>query len=355
MLLDRWRTFPECFKAEKIEPDQSALLRKFGLMSGLLSQTARIRGVVGAEDGRVLGTRQVEQFGIFYHDMVNNIRGALPSTVDFKVGRVQDIEADVNLQRVTLVGGEVHTARLVALACGVGGDLQTRLGMRREMIQKDQSLALGFTIEPATGRSFPFDAVTYYPDGCLGRIGYLTLFRAGSVMRANLFVFWSSAEARTRAFLIEPRQELARIFPKLTDIIGDYDVVSRVESSRIDLYRMAGNLRPGVVLLADAYQGVCPTTGTGLSKVLTDVDVLCHDCLPNWLSTPGMGLEKIADFYANTRKREVDRHSLASASFNRQIAISDTFRWRMQRLRRQWTRRLTSAARGTAFDAAASC
>ena len=54
-----------------------------------------------------------------------------------------------------------------------------------------------------------------------------------------------------------------------------------------------GYLQAGLVLLGDAFQSVCPTTGTGLSKVLTDVDVFCHDCVPDWLATSGMGIEKL--------------------------------------------------------------
>src|SRR5437762_603267 len=78
VLIDRWTSYPSCFKAEKIEPDQADLFRKFGLLPALLPAAGHIRGVVGAEDGRVIGTRRIEQYGIFYHDMVNLIRNTLP-------------------------------------------------------------------------------------------------------------------------------------------------------------------------------------------------------------------------------------------------------------------------------------
>lgn len=335
-LVDRWLHCPACFKAEKIEPDQIELLRKFGLMEALLPWTGHIREIWDAEDGRVVQIQQREQFGIFYQDMVNGLRATLPPTVEFKVGRVQDIATDSDVQRVTLVGGEECTARLVAIACGTGGDLHTRLGMRKQMIQKEQSLALGFSLARADGHSFPFEAVTYYPDGCARRIAYLTLFRVGSVMRANLFVCWSGNEAGTRRFVREPRRELARLLPKLTRVIGEFEVVSRVETGRIDLYRMEGYLQPGVVLLADAFQSVCPMTGLGLSKVLTDVDVFCHDCVPQWLSTPSMGVEKIARFYENPRKRTVDEAHRSVAWANRQMAISGALSWRIRRVKRRW-------------------
>lgn len=345
LLVDRWSTYPACFKAEKIEPEQADLLRKFDLMGALLPRTGHIREVLVAQDGRVEETEPREQFGILYQDIVNGIRGALPPEVDLKIDRVQDIETNGDMQRVTLVGGEEWTAPLVVLACGTGGDLHTRLGMRKQMIQKEQSLAFGLTIARSDGQPFGFDAVTYHPDGFAERIAYLTLFRLGRSMRANLFVFWSVNEERTRRFVREPRAQLVRLLPKLRDVIGEFEVTGRVETGRIDLYRMEGHLQPGVVLLADAFQSVCPTTGLGLSKVLTDVDVLCHEYLPRWLSTPGMGVEKIARFYENPRKRKIDRDSLRNARYNREIAINGTWPWRAERMRQRWQMQLRGLAR----------
>jgi 2-polyprenyl-6-methoxyphenol hydroxylase-like FAD-dependent oxidoreductase len=336
ILMDRWLRYPDCFKAEKLEPDQIALLRKFGLMDALLPRTGRVREIWEAQDGKVVGIEQREQFGIFYQDMVNGVRATFPPTLEFKIGRVHDIAPGQEIQRVTLAEGDAYTARLVVIACGVSGDLLARLGMRKQMIKKDQSLAFGFTIAQANGLPFPFNAVTYYPDGCAGQVAYLTLFPIGGVMRANLFLCWSANGEGTRTFVQEPRRELMRLLPKLTRVIGEFEVVSRVESFRIDLWRMEEYLRPGVVLLADAFQSVCPTTGSGVSKVLTDVDVLVHDCVPQWLSTPGMGTEKMARFYDNDRKREVDRHSLADASSNRQMAINEGLIWRARRVKRRW-------------------
>jgi 2-polyprenyl-6-methoxyphenol hydroxylase-like FAD-dependent oxidoreductase len=164
--------------------------------------------------------------------------------------------------------------------------------MTKRPIPQVPSDALGFTIESAAGGGFPFDAATYYPDGCGEKLAYLSLFRIGTVMRANLFAFWSGNETGTRNFLRTPHAELDRLLPKLAQVTGRFEVVSRVEAWRTQLYRMEGYLQPGLVLLADALQNVCPTTGLGVSKVLTDVDVFCHECVPRWLSTPGMGVER---------------------------------------------------------------
>lgn len=346
MLVDRQRTYPACFKAEKIEPDQTELFKKFDLMDAFKAHTTGgIHHVLVAQNGKVLRVEQREQFGVLYQDMVNAVRAVMPSSVTLKIGRVQDIETEGELPVVTLQNGEQHRARLVALAAGTGGDLHSRLGMHKRMVQSELSVAFGFTIAQPDGQPFPFDAVTYYPDGCSGQIAYLTLFRIGTTMRANLFTFWPLNSDVTRVFVRDARRELLRLFPKLTRVIGDFEVVSRVETGRIDLYRMEQVERPGVVLLADAFQSVCPSTGTGLSKVLTDVDVLCHDCLPMWLATPGIDATKLSMFYENPRKRAVDDASLYGALHNRHLGTRNGPFWRAQRVRRRWTIRAAAGLR----------
>jgi 2-polyprenyl-6-methoxyphenol hydroxylase-like FAD-dependent oxidoreductase len=341
-LIDPWRAFPDLFKAEKIEPDQIALLQQFGLLDAMLPHAGHIHQIWEAEDGRVIQIERREQFGVSYQDMVNGVRATLPAEVDFVVGRVETIVNDGDLQRVTLAGGEERSGRIVAIACGTGGELHARLGVRRRMIQKDQSLAFAFTIARADGSPFPFEAVTYYPDGCADRMFYLTLFRLGTVMRANLFVCWSGNDPSARNFVREPRAELTRMLPKLARVIGGFDVVSRVETGRVDLYRAEGLELPGVVLLADAFESVCPTTGMGLTKVFTDVDVFCHECVPRWLSTPRIGAQKLEGFYDHPRKRKVDDESLAVAWANRQLAVSKALHWRLRRTKRRWMMQASS-------------
>jgi 2-polyprenyl-6-methoxyphenol hydroxylase-like FAD-dependent oxidoreductase len=334
MLVDRRDPYPPSFKAEKIEPDQADLLRKFGVMDALLPRTGRIHAIVRAWNGQAQRPVKIEQYGIFYHDMVNALRAALPSKVSFAVGRVEDLQTGDEVQRVRLADGSEHTCRLVAIACGTSLDLQTRLGLRQTMIQKEQSVSFGFTIAPQGAERFAFDAVTYYPRGSSTGTAYLTLFLLGADMRANLFTFWPLKDSRTRELVHDPERVLTRLFPGLRPVIGDYRIVSQVETGRVDLFRVEGGEdRAGLVLLADASQSVCPTTGTGLSKVLTDVDVLCHDCVPRWLATPGMAVDKIREFYGNARKAGVDRHSLASAREQRLFALETSPYWRMRRMK----------------------
>lgn len=340
VLVDPRADYPPCFKAEKIEPDQAALLRKFGLLDSVVSRAGQIREVLSASNGLVFRARALEQYGIHYHDLVNAIRRQIPSGVQVRTVRVGDVASGAELQRVTLASGETITARLVVLACGTGGQLHGHLGIRKQMIRRGHSLAFGFNIAPVNDRSFEFDAVTYHPAGCATRAAYLTLFLIESTMRANLFVYHAANEAWVRQFIGHPEQELARAFPKLARLIGDFRVVSQVQAVRIDLYTTNGHRRPGLVLAGDAFQSVCPTTGGGVSRVLTDVDVLCCECLPEWLSTPGMGVEKIDRFYEHPRKRATDEASLHGAEYWRRLAIDSSLGWRMRRARGAIEKRL---------------
>jgi 2-polyprenyl-6-methoxyphenol hydroxylase-like FAD-dependent oxidoreductase len=91
------------------------------------------------------------------------------------------------------------------------------------------------------------------------------------------------------------------------------------------------------VLIGDAFQSVCPATGTGLSKVLTDVQRLCRGHVPGWLETPGMGAEKIAAFYRDPEKTSSDRRSLQMAEHRRRAATDRSLKG--------WARRQRDFAR----------
>lgn len=333
VLVDSRSPYPTCFKAEKIEPDQAEVFRKFGLLDPLRPWTARIREVRNAHAGRLLDAVSIEQYGVFYHDMVNEVRRQLPPAVDFRIGLVDEIVTGAELQRVVVASGDTITARLVVLAGGTSGRLHDGLRLRKRMIRAKHSVSFGFTIARDDGRAFPFDALTYYADVLEARIDYLTLFPIRDVMRANLFTYRDPKDAWVRRFIAEPRDELRRALPGLTAVIGEFRVVSKVETGPIDLYVVEGHRQPGVVLIADAFQSVCPATGTGLSKVLTDVDLLCTHFVPRWLSTPGMGADKIASFYDHPRKIACDHHSLESAAYRRQVSTDASLRWSIHRRR----------------------
>ncbi len=330
ILVDPRPSYPPVFKAEKIDQEQVHLLRKFGLLEPLLPHSGRVREIRKAFDGRVFNTVRIEQYGISYADMVNALRAHVPATVEFRLGRVEDITNAGEVQRVKLAGGEQLTARLVVLASGVSRELQAKLGLRRQVLQKDQSLVFGFTIAAPESMRFAFDSVTYYSLDPSAGIDYLTLFRIRQAMRANLFVYRSASDPWIREFIQEPDRMLRRCLPKLEGVTGEFRVVSKVESGRVDLYRIEGDPQPGVAMIGDAFQSVCPSTGMGLDKVLTDVDVLA-ECVPTWLATPGMGTAKLAGFYNHPRKLAADLQALHRAVYQRRAATDLSLRWRIHR------------------------
>ncbi|MBI5854512.1 MAG: FAD-dependent monooxygenase [Nitrospirae bacterium] len=338
-LIDSRETYPACFKAEKIEPDQADLFRKFGLLEGLLPSASRIHEIVSARSKHVFRVQHYEQYGIFYQDIVNGVRAQIPSSVMWKNARVQDILPGSNVSKVTLMGGETIAARLVVLACGAGSNLPAGLGIRKRMISERHSFCLGFNIARKDGKPFPFDALTYYPDRLSARVAFLTLFPIREVMRANYFVYRTVGEEWVSRFGKHADEQLMQDLPKLAHFTGPFHVSSRVEMCPIDLYRAdEGHVQPGLVLVGDVFQGPCPTTGMGMSKVLTDVDALC-ECVPRWLSTPGMGIEKIEGYYGHPRKTSCDARALRGAAYQRTLSTDPSLRWRIYReLMYLWTR-----------------
>jgi 2-polyprenyl-6-methoxyphenol hydroxylase-like FAD-dependent oxidoreductase len=332
-LIDPKSPFPHVFKAEKIEPDQAQLLRKFGLLEHLLAHAGRNREIQGYFNGRLFSVKPTEQYGIYYGDMVNALRAHLPAMVEFKQGRVVEVAHSAELQRVRLSGGEELTARLVVLACPISSEIQASLGLKKVVIQKDQSLAIAFTIARADGQPFPFDALTYYATNPDSAVDYLTLFRIGATMRGNLFAFRAAGESWVRQFIREPEENLKKCLPRLRKAIGEFRVVSRVETGGVDLYCLQGDPLPGVVLIGDASQNVCPATGMGLTKVFTDVDILCSECIPRWFETAGMDSEKTTLFSNHPRKQASDGKALRNAIYRRRACTERSLRWRIHRLR----------------------
>ncbi len=346
LLVDPRPSCPPVFKAEKIEPDQAQLFRKFGLLEHLVLKAGRVREIQSYYNGRLFGVTPIEQYGIYYSDMVNALRARLPASVEFKLGRVVQISNGAELQRVRMDGGEERACRLVVLACGLSAEILAGLGLRRISIQKNQSVAIGFTISPPEGLLFPFDALTYHPTRCAAGIDYLSLFPIRQTKRANLFAFPTANDPWVRQFISHPSQMLEHCLPKLHRAIGEYRVVGKVEAVRTDLYRTEGDLPPGIVLIGDAFENSCPSTGKGLTKLLTDVDVMCSDCVPLWFATPGMGTDKMMSFFGHPRKRATDAKALQNAVYHRRASTDRSLRWRIHRFRLRLSMRLGRPATG---------
>lgn len=332
-LIDQRETYPNCFKAEKIEPDQVALLRKFDLFQYVLPVAEGIREILVIRDGRVSEEIAIEQYGIAYHDLVNSIRSHFPKNVDLKIGRVVGMLRARGISTLNLQDGTRVHARLTLLAAGTAGALYRELGIQRTTVRDEHSLCFGFTIATRNKHPFTFDSITMYPRNAqAAKIGYITLFKTRAGMRVNFFTYWRAKEKQVRAFIDQPIEELRTLFPELEQHIGPFELSGKVEACPIDLFVSEDPRLEGVVLAADSFQSVCPTTGMGLSKVLTDIDLLCHCFIPRWLAQQNVGPENISEFYVHDAKRSVDLLSLRSAYRQRELGSSDAMRWRLRRL-----------------------
>ena len=154
-----------------------------------------------------------------------------------------------------------------------------------------------------------------------------------------------------RALLRRPDEALREAFPRLASLLERCAVAGKVEAQWIDLYRAAGPARAGLLLLGDAYQSVCPATGTGLSKVWTDV-LAASERIPAWLAAGRAGPEQIAEYYADARKRACDEKSLGWAEYRRDVSTRSSLRWRLHRARHYLTLALRRPAAAGAGDGA---
>lgn len=342
-LVDRRARCAPCFKAEKVEPDQADLLRALSLFDGVRSKLTPIRAIASAYRGRVLDVVEMEQYGVDYWELTNAIRDLVPGSVEQCAKRVVQIDLSGERRRVVLDDGSALEGRLVVLATGISPGLAADLGLEYRDVRRPHSLVFGFDVEVERVPE-GFDSLTYYTERISTRLDYLTLFPIGARWRANLFGYIDPKDALARAFLRTPAEAVASSFPNLERLVGRLSATSRVEAQKIDLYQLSGPPRAGLVAIGDAYQTVCPATGTGISKVLTDAVVLC-DHLPRWIATPGMGSEKLADYYGDPRKRAGDAQSLDWAEHRRNFSTRTDLRWRVHRAR-TWIEMYARGRRG---------
>jgi 2-polyprenyl-6-methoxyphenol hydroxylase-like FAD-dependent oxidoreductase len=332
-LIDVNDVYPPDFRCEKLAGEQPTLLRELGLFEAMEGIATPIDHMHVARFGRLVERMPSQEYGFLYQDLVNAVRRRIPAPVERIVARVEDIAASDDRQRVVLASGESIEARLVILAAGPLDGLQRKLGIARRMIRNGHSLTVGFDVAPAGRAAFPFPALTYYGDRLAQRIGYVSFFPLGGVMRANLFCYRGHDADWARAFRQNPHAMLFDSLPGLHRLTGDIEVTSKAQVRRTDLYVSENYRRGGVVLVGDAFQASCPATGTGTTRVMTDVGQLCRGYVSRWLGTPGMGPEKIAQFYDDPVKRACDRDTLRLAEYGLSFATDRGMMWHARRLR----------------------
>jgi 2-polyprenyl-6-methoxyphenol hydroxylase-like FAD-dependent oxidoreductase len=321
VLVERHAVCPTQFRAEKVGPEQADLFRRLGLLDLVVRAATPFDHVANVRRGRVVDHARVVHYSLRYEEIVRAVRAGLPGTVERLVDRVVDISTGADRQRVALARQGTIEARLVVLATGMGDLLRDKLGMTRRITFETHSISFGFDLQPAAGRGSALPAVTYYGETPGDRIDYITVFPMRAVMRANLFTFRDANDPWLRDVRRTPKPALLAALPGLADVLGDFEVVSPVESWAMNLCEVEGRALDGVVLIGDAFQTSCPSTGLGVSRLLTDVERLCQVYAPAWLATPGMGREKIAAFYEDPVKQAMDARAALMARRRRALTL----------------------------------
>jgi 2-polyprenyl-6-methoxyphenol hydroxylase-like FAD-dependent oxidoreductase len=196
---------------------------------------------------------------------------------------------------------------------------------------------------PIGRAAFDFPALTYFSERSSDRIAYLTVFPVGTTMRTNLFTYREMDDPWFRQMRRVPEETLHASLPKLRKLTGSFKIAGEIRIRPADLYVSMGYRQAGIVLVGDAFATSCPVTGTGTDKVFTDVAQLCNVHIPDWLSSDGMGEDKIAAFYDDPVKRECDAWSAAKAYSFRSVTIDNGLAWQAQR----WARFAAGLSQGT--------
>lgn len=333
VMIDPHPVYPPDFRCEKLDESQVTLIHRTGVADAVLSAAARYDEIWVARLGQLVQKRRTTHYGILYEDMVNAMRGAIPSGIRVITGKVAAPSCSADRQRLMLSDGSEISARLVVLANGLNSALRRSLGIAREELSAAHSISFGFDAVPA-GDPFPFQSLTYFPETTTARIAYFTLFPIPSAMRANLFVYRDVHDPWLHRVRDCPQSALFAALPGLRRLTDEFSAANASKMRPVDLTVAHGWRRPGVVLVGDAFSTSCPAAGTGVNKVFTDVAQLCTAHIPEWLATPGMAEDKIAAFYEDPVKRACDEQSTAKAFFLRSLSTESGLAWRARRFAR---------------------
>jgi 2-polyprenyl-6-methoxyphenol hydroxylase-like FAD-dependent oxidoreductase len=334
ILIDPHKVYPPDFRCEKLDGDQVERLRKTGLADAVLPAATPDGHIWLARFGRLVDKRPHDNYDILYDTLVNTMRAAIPPACEVVLGKVAAIATSPERQMIMLSNSEQISARLVVLATGLNTNLRTSLGIERHSLSTGHSISIGFDVAPVGQASFPFRALTYFPERIDNKMAYLSLFPVGRTMRANYFVYRDLRDPWFKALRAAPAATILADLKRFKKITGDFEVTGPVDIRPVDLYAVKGYRQSGVVLVGDAFSTSCPAAGTGVSKVFTDVERLCNVHIPRWLASAGMGQEKIAAFYDDPVKQACDSLSIERAFFLRFLSTKPDLIWRMRR----WSR-----------------
>lgn len=336
-LIDFRDRHPPDFRAEKIGERQVAFFESFGLGDAAHRQLMPFDGVWVRRFGRVVEKGSKREFSSPYGDLVNALRDALPGNIEKFVGRVTEVRTGEERQEVELADGRRIVARLLVVATGLGDIIRNKLNVGRTVRSAAHSVAAGFDLANPIS-DFPFPSLVWWTERPADQSAYLALFPMGDRMRANLFLYRAPDDPWCKRFRLNPAASLRELLPAFERTFKPMVVEGPVQFRPVDIAFASNERQPGFVLIGDAFFTTCPVTGTGMDKALNDADRL-RQLVPQWLATSGMSAEKIAAFYDDPVKRQVDGASLDLALRERAARMDETMFGRIIRFRRNVVRR----------------
>lgn len=320
VVIDPKRDPAPVFRNEKLGHAQIALLRTLGALD-CFERACWPDGAYPAGERPAL-----HDCGAPHHEWLRAVRAAWPQTVRFVEASVESALLLADRQSVTLSNGARLEGRLFVLATGRMPALAASLGVERRMLSAGHSVCLGFSV--ACER--PLHAqIMQTPFG--SGVGYVSLFPMPGETRVNVFSYRPLSDPWTRRMAADPLGALAEVCPQAAEALAGARVVRRCEARGTDLYETAGHLQPGLLMLGDAYHAPCPASGTGMLRILNDVDVLANRWAPQALATPGLGVDKVTRFYVDRVKRGVDTASVRQSKLGRANAVNTGALWSARR------------------------
>ncbi len=328
-LIDRHRVFPQEFRVERIAGEAIEKLRRLRLFAPLSTAAVPFDEIVNMHKGHVVDRTYGQHYGFFYNRLVMAMRSALPETVNLVVGQVRALRIGAAYQRISILGQDEITTRLLVVATGMGDTLRRDLGILHRRISDRRPLAFGFNIRPLRSNRFRHTALTYHGDGY--GIDHLNLFPVPGTTRANLFLFRDPRDPWVKSLHDDPKGMLTAAFPSLVDTFGDFEISSRVDSWLTDITAADNCRQDGVVLIGDAYLTSCPASGLGVSRLLTDVERLCCTYIPQWMTETAIDHTKIAAYYDDPEKLDMDISSVQMADHHFNLTAKTDVGWHLRR------------------------
>ncbi|MEJ2653078.1 MAG: hypothetical protein P8173_15145, partial [Gammaproteobacteria bacterium] len=153
-------------------------------------------------------------------------------------------------------------------------------------------------------------AFTYYNTEFLDGVYFIMFFPLGDRIRCNLFSEVDPKSTAAKDLRHHMLESLPRYFPDLYDKIGEIELTSSVQVMPTKLYRVKNFARERLIILGDEFQGVNPGTGTGFSKILSEINALARTYIPRWLTNNDFSKNEISRYYYDKNKLNSDRSSL---------------------------------------------